>query len=77
MLKKYKGNIIFFFTAAVIALIVAAFYDLQTLGNTQNQRFHELLEWTGKKRRLKRNFLDCANWYAFNKKASSPFKRRF
>lgn len=29
MLKKYKGNIIFFFAAAVIALIVAVFYDLQ------------------------------------------------
>lgn len=29
MLKKYKGNIIFFFAVAVIALIVAAFCDLQ------------------------------------------------
>lgn len=29
MIKKYRGNIIFFFAAVIIALIVAAFYDLQ------------------------------------------------
>lgn len=39
MLKKYKGNILFFFTAAIIALIAASFCDLQLdklLNNPEN-----------------------------------------